>query len=73
MNGDTKNKIQGVFIGAAVSLFIFLLTATFGYGHLNGKVDSVQRRISCIEDIRERLVKVETIVTRIDETLSRRR
>lgn len=60
MNGETRNRIQGALIGAIITFVIFLLTATFGYGHLNGRVDGVVKRINCIEDIRERLARVET-------------
>ena len=69
MNGDTKLRLQGAFWGAVLAFAIFLLSATFGYGHLNGRVEGIEQRISCIEDIRERLIKVETIVERIDEKL----
>jgi translation elongation factor EF-1beta len=50
-------------------LILTLTGIAFGYGQLNNRVDVMESRVSCIEEIRERLVRVETLVERIDKKL----
>lgn len=69
MNGETKIKLKAGFIGATVTLIFTLAGIAFGYGQLNNRVDAMESRISCIEEIRERLVRVETLVERIDKRI----
>jgi len=69
MNGETKIKLKAGFVGAVISLIFALAGIAFGYGQLNNRVDAMESRISCIEEIRERLVRVETLVERIDKKI----
>ena len=73
MNGDTKLKLRGglvgAFIGAFVVLFITLVGAVYGYGQLNNKVDTIEGRMFAIQDMRDRLVRVENNVEWIKNRL----
>jgi len=69
MNGETKIRLKAGLVGAAITLVFTLAGIAFGYGQLNNRVDSMESRVSCIEEIRERLVRVETLVERIDKKL----
>jgi translation elongation factor EF-1beta len=69
MNGETKIKLKAGFVGAVISLIFTLAGIAFGYGQLNSRVDAMESRVSCIEEIRERLVRVETLVERIDKKI----
>ena len=69
MNGDTKLKLKGGLVGASCMLIIAFGGFAFGYGSLNTRVDGLTKKIACIEEVRERLVRVETIVERIDKKL----
>ncbi len=70
MNGETKIKLKAGFVGAVISLIFTLTGIAFGYGQLNSRVDTMESRVSCIEEIRERLVRVETLVERIDKKIA---
>lgn len=69
MNGETKIRLKAGFVGAAITLIFTFAGIAFGYGQLNNRVDAMESRISCIEEIRERLVRVETLVERIDKRI----
>jgi hypothetical protein len=69
MNGETKTKLKAGLVGAVITLIFTLAGIAFGYGQLNNRVDAMESRISCIEEIRERLVRVETLVERIDKKI----
>jgi len=69
MNGETKIRLKAGLVGAAITLVFTLAGIAFGYGQLNNRVDSMESRVSCIEEIRERLVRVETLVERIDKKI----
>lgn len=69
MNGETKTRLKAGFVGAAITLIFTLAGIAFGYGQLNSRVDAMESRVSCIEEIRERLAKVETLVERIDRKI----
>ena len=69
MNGGTKIRLKSGLVGAAITLIFTLAGIAFGYGQLNNRVDAMESRVSCIEDIRERLVRVETLVERIDKKI----
>ncbi|RJP27381.1 MAG: hypothetical protein C4533_07945 [Candidatus Omnitrophota bacterium] len=69
MNGETKIKLKAGFTGAIITLILTLAGIAFGYGQLNNRVEAMEKRISCIEEIRERLVRVETLVERIDRKI----
>jgi len=69
MNGETKVRLKAGLVGASITLILTLTGIAFGYGQLNNKVESMESRISCIEEIRERLVRVETVVERIDKKI----
>jgi len=69
MNGETKIRLKAGLVGAAITLVFTLVGIAFGYGQLNSRVNVMESRVSCIEDIRERLVRVETLVERIDKKI----
>jgi hypothetical protein len=69
MNGETKIRLKAGLVGATITLIFALAGIAFGYGQLNNRVDSMESRVSCIEEIRERLVRVETLVERIDKKI----
>ena len=69
MNGETKIRLKAGLVGAAITLVFTLAGIAFGYGQLNNRVDAMESRVSCIEEIRERLVRVETLVERIDKKI----
>ena len=69
MNGETKIRLKAGLVGAAITLVFTLAGIAFGYGQLNSRVDAMESRISCIEEIRERLARLETLVERIDKKL----
>ena len=69
MNGETKIKLKAGLVGAVISLIFALAGIAFGYGQLNSRVDAMESRVSCIEEIRERLARVETLVERIDRKI----
>jgi hypothetical protein len=69
MNGETKIKLKAGFVGAVITLVFTLAGIAFGYGQLNSRVDAMESRISCIEEIRERLARLETLVERIDKKI----
>ncbi len=69
MNGETKIRLKAGFVGATITLILTLTGIAFGYGQLNSRVDAMESRVSCIEEIRERLVRVETLVERIDKKI----
>ena len=69
MNGETKTKLKAGFVGATITLIFTFAGIAFGYGQLNSRVDAMELRVSCIEEIRERLVRVETLVERIDKKI----
>ena len=69
MNGETKIRLKAGLVGAVITLIFALAGIAFGYGQLNSRVDAMESRVSCIEDIRERLVRVETLVERIDKKI----
>jgi translation elongation factor EF-1beta len=69
MNGETKMKLKAGLVGAVITLIFTLAGIAFGYGQLNSRVDAMESRVSCIEEIRERLVRVETLVERIDKKI----
>lgn len=71
MNGETKIRLKAGLIGAVLTLILALTGIAFGYGQLNSRVDAMELRTSCIEDIRERLVRVDTLVERIDKKMGR--
>lgn len=69
MNGETKIRLKAGFVGAVISLVLALAGIAFGYGQLNSRVDAMETKTHCIEEIRERLVRVETLVERIDKKI----
>ena len=69
MNGETKTKLKAGLVGAVITLIFTLAGIAFGYGQLNNRVDAMESKVSCIEEIRERLVRVETLVERIDKKI----
>jgi len=69
MNGEIKVRLKAGLLGAVITLVFTLAGIAFGYGQLNNRVDAMESRVSCIEDIRERLVRVETLVERIDKKI----
>jgi len=69
MNGETKTRLKAGLVGAVITLVFALAGIAFGYGQLNSRVDAMESRVSCIEEIRERLTRVETLVERIDKKL----
>lgn len=69
MNGETKIRLKAGLTGVVITLILTLAGIAFGYGQLNNRVDAMETRISCIEEIRERLVRVETLVERIDKRI----
>jgi len=69
MNGETKTRLKSGLVGAAITLILTLTGIAFGYGQLNNRVDAMESKVSCIEEIRERLVRVETLVERIDKKI----
>jgi hypothetical protein len=69
MNGETKIRLKAGLVGAAITLVFTLAGIAFGYGQLNSRVDAMESRISCIEEIRERLARLETLVERIDKKI----
>jgi len=69
MNGDTKQRLWGGFIGGILVLLLSLLSATYGYGQLNNRVCSNEDKLKGMQEVKERLVRVETIVERIDKKL----
>lgn len=69
MNGETKIRLKAGFVGAVISLVLALAGIAFGYGQLNSRVDAMEKKTFCIEEIRERLVRVETLVERIDKKI----
>jgi len=69
MNGETKIRLKAGFVGAVISLVLALTGIAFGYGQLNSRVDVMEAKTRCIEEIRERLVRVETLVERIDKKI----
>lgn len=70
MNGETKIRLKSGFIGAVISLILTLWGIAFGYGQLNNRVDAMESKVNCIGEIRERLVRVETLVERIDKKIA---
>ena len=52
MNGETKTKLKAGFVGAVITLIFTLAGIAFGYGQLNNRVDSMESRVSCIEEIK---------------------
>lgn len=70
MNGEVKLKLKAGLLGAALTLVLALAGFAFGYGQLNSRVNAMESRVNCIEDIRERLVRVETVVERIDKKIN---
>ena len=69
MNGETKIRLKAGLVGAVITLIFTLAGIAFGYGQLNNRVDAMESKVSCIEEIRERLVRVETLVERIDKKI----
>ena len=69
MNGETKTRLKAGLVGAVITLIFTLAGIAFGYGQLNSRVDAMESRISCIEEIRERLARLETLVERIDKKI----
>ena len=69
MNGETKTRLKAGLVGAVITLVFALAGIAFGYGQLNNRVDAMESKVSCIEEIRERLVRVETLVERIDKKI----
>jgi len=73
MNGETKLKLRGGLVGGVIGVVLTLIltfgTISYGYGQLNGRVFELEKKVECIEDVRERLVRVETIVERIDKKI----
>lgn len=69
MNGEIKVRLKAGLLGAVITLVFTLAGIAFGYGQLNNRVDAMESRVGCIEDIRERLVRVETLVERIDKRI----
>ncbi len=69
MNGETKIRLKAGIVGAVITLVFALAGIAFGYGQLNSRVEAMELRTSCIEEIRERLVRVETLVERIDKKI----
>lgn len=70
MNGEAKIRLKSGLIGAVITLVFTLAGIAFGYGQLNNRVDAMESRISCFEEIRERLARVETLVERIDKKIA---
>ena len=69
MNGNVKIRLKAGLLGAVITLILALAGFAFGYGQLNSRVNTMESRVNCIEDIRERLVRVETLVERIDKKI----
>lgn len=62
MNGDTKLKLRGGLIGAVLTLFLTLASLAYGYGQVNSRLQEVENKADCIQEVRERLVSIESDV-----------
>ena len=63
MNGDTKNKWRGGVYGAAITALLAVVAFAFGYGMLTNRVEALEEKADCIEQIHKDIATIRNDIS----------